>query len=56
MEITFQVKLSIGFPGATREGELTIEVDNDATPEEIENEKESAATDWMNNYLDLSWK
>lgn len=56
MKISFEVTLSIGFPGAIRKDSITIDVDDDASTVEIEQEKELAAEEWANAYIDISWK
>lgn len=45
-----KVRLSIGFPGAIRKGE--IEVDDDATDDDIE----EAASEWASNYVEYVWE
>jgi hypothetical protein len=44
-----KVKLSIGYPTATHSD--TIEVEDDATEEEIDD----AAQEWAQNYIDIGW-
>jgi hypothetical protein len=56
MTIKFTVSLSIGYPGATRKDELGLEVEDGASEEEIEKEKEEMAMEWANNFIDVSWK
>ena len=47
--------VSIGYANADREEVEEFEMPDDATPEEIEEQKESIARDWMNNFLDWGW-
>jgi hypothetical protein len=54
-KIKFKVILTIGYPGATRIDELELEVAENAGKEEIQKKKEEMATEWADNFIDLSW-
>lgn len=54
-EIRFEWNLSIGYPGANREGIASVEVEDNATPEEIENAIYEAAKEEAYNYIDLGY-
>ncbi|RPE05527.1 hypothetical protein EGT74_24395 [Chitinophaga lutea] len=54
--IQVDVSLSVGIAGANRKGHVYIEVDEDATQEEIEFQAEEAAKDWANNFLDIGYE
>ena len=47
--------LGIGFVNAIHEEVEEFEMPDDATPEEIEEQKEAIARDWMTNFLDWGW-
>ena len=53
MEITVKVFLSIGISNAERSDVFTIEVEDDATEDEINEAKELAAIDWANNFIEV---
>lgn len=50
--IKFKVYLAMGLN--KEEDELEIEVPDDATEEQIEEEKDHATMEWTQNYLDIS--
>lgn len=52
--IKINVQLNIGQAGG-RDDILDIEVDDNATPEEIETACDEACEDWANNYIDTGW-
>ena len=54
-KIKFKAYLSVSFAGCDREEEFEILVDDDATEQDIENEKELVATEWAYNYISLSY-
>jgi hypothetical protein len=35
---------------------LKVEIDDDATPEEIQEEKENVAKEWVNEQIDWYWE
>lgn len=49
MAALLKVVLSIGFPTAVRKD--TLELEDDATPEEME----EAVQQWANEYISISW-
>ena len=51
--IRFKWNLSIGYPGAEREGESYVEVEDNASDEEIEDAIYEAAQEDSNNYIEL---
>lgn len=46
---TIEVNLSIGYPTANRQD--TLEVDDDATEEQVE----EIVREWANNYIEYYW-
>lgn len=56
MIIKLKVSLSIGYANATRTDELELEVDDDATDEEIETQAEELTNDWSGNFIDLGFE
>ncbi|TXK52370.1 hypothetical protein FVR03_01250 [Pontibacter qinzhouensis] len=54
-KIKIEVSLGIGY-AARREEKLEIEVEDEATPEQIEMEAGEAAEQWANNYIDLGFE
>jgi hypothetical protein len=55
MIIKIKVNLNIGFTSATRKDVIDVEIDDNATEEEIEEAKEEAAKDWAYNFIDIGW-
>ena len=51
-KLTIEVHLSIGYAGADHDDVLEVEVPDDATPEQIEAEKELALKEWAFGYID----
>lgn len=54
-KITFKVSLGIGFSGAVHEDILEVEVENDASEQDIEQAKEEITTEWSYNYIDCGF-
>lgn len=54
--VKIKTHLSIGYANANREDELELQVDDDATPEEIEKDAEQLVNDWSTNYIDLGFQ
>lgn len=54
-KITFEVHLSIGYSGAYHEDVLEIEVDDEASYEEVELSKDEVTKDWAWNYIELNF-
>lgn len=55
MKVSIDVFVSTKYLGSTVKDTIEIEVDDDATPSEIEREKEQAAKEWMFDNIDWSW-
>lgn len=54
--IRIDAYLSIGYANANRNDLLEIEVDDNATLEQIEKEAEQAVNDWSSNFIDLGFE
>jgi hypothetical protein len=55
-QIRFNAYCDTGFAGAIHEAELDVEVEDDATKEEIENEVEDALLQWAYQQIDCYFK
>lgn len=55
MVIKIKVHLSIGLGNAAHDDTLEVEVDDDATPEEIEAACQEEYDTWLQGYLDAGW-
>lgn len=53
--IKVECSLSIGYANAHRKDEIEIEVEDDATEKQIEQQIDSAVTEWANNFIDVGW-
>jgi hypothetical protein len=54
-EIKIKVHLSIGYVNANHDGVLTVEVDDDATDDEIQEAADLICEDWANNFIEYGW-
>ncbi len=54
-KIKLDVELSIGLV-ATRQDTITVDITDDATEQEKEELLESAAQEWANNFIDISFE
>jgi hypothetical protein len=59
---TYKLNLDIGFPTATRDGEVKVEGMgysreewDKLTIEQMEIELDNAAQEWANNYIEIYW-
>ena len=55
MIIKIEAHLSIGLGNAEHNDTLEVEVDDGATPEEIEEACEEEYDTWLQGYLDTGW-
>lgn len=53
--VKINVSLDTGFSGCNYRDTIEVEIPDDATPEEIQNLKEEAASDWAHNHIDIGW-
>ena len=56
MVVKIEVHLSIGLGNASRDDILEVEVDDGATPEEIEEACEEEFDTWLQGYIDTGWR
>lgn len=54
-KLQVKVHLSIGYANAGHDDILELEVDDDATQEDIDKQVDEMVNDWANNYIDLGW-
>lgn len=55
-KLKVECQLSIGYVTGNRIDTLEVQVDDDATPQEIEDQIQEAVDEWANNYINLSWE
>jgi hypothetical protein len=55
-KIEFEMSVSTRYVGSEVTDTFSIEVDDNATEEEIEKEMEDVTRDWMHEQIDWGWK
>lgn len=53
--IRIKVSLGIGISNCRHKDELEVEVDENATPEEIKKRCDAETSDWASNYIDFGF-